>query len=79
LGLSLFSGIVIFVENVGSASEHLPLPVRDHCGVDTKTVGNLGDGLIVLNRGQGELGFKLRAVFFLIFPIVSSSFQDSDI
>jgi hypothetical protein len=35
--------------------------------VDTKTAGNLGDGLIVLNRGQGNLGFKLRTVLFSDF------------
>ena len=47
--------------------------------VDTKMIGNLGNGFVILNRSQSNLSFKLRAVFFLIFPIVSSSSQESDI
>jgi hypothetical protein len=73
VSLSLLSEIVAFADYVGSALKHLPLPDRDRCGMDTQTTGNLGDGLIILNRGQGNLGFKLRTVF-LIFSIASSSF-----
>jgi hypothetical protein len=57
---NFFAEKLLEVKHIGRGTftdvgtKHLPLQARDHCGVDTKTAGHLGDGLIVFEWQPGR-------------------------
>ena len=60
--VDLFAGFYPLIENVNGTIGQRSFPGSDHCGMDTKALGQLGGGVLVSQSGQCHFSFKPSSI-----------------